>query len=253
MTKKGTGYFFAPDAHRGPTATPGRKSLSPFVLGIVLSLLVHAAAVWLVVRRERPVTQLPAVKTKAATRVSLYGRTRPGQLAVDQPAEELPRPPPRRKLPAPRARPEDVEPERPAPSADVPGAADNGADDGRPETGIASTDEGAPFVPVGDHGDGVPQPARAPAAFDATALHARLAASAKRCYPAAARRFQLTGEAQVEFCLDDKGALSSTKLARSAGQGLLDDAARDCVVAGALPFPAEAFGGCYSVPVRFAP
>jgi hypothetical protein len=32
---------------------------------------------------------------------------------------------------------------------------------------------------------------------------------------------------------------------------MLDAAARDCVIAGALPLPAEASGGCYTVPVRF--
>jgi len=87
--------------------------------------------------------------------------------------------------------------------------------------------------------------------FDITALHAQLAAAAQRCYPPAAKRYRLTGEATVDFCLDAAGALKSTALARSSGQDLLDGAARDCVIAGALPFPSEAAGGCYSVPVRF--
>lgn len=88
-------------------------------------------------------------------------------------------------------------------------------------------------------------------AFDVTALHAALAESARRCYPPAAKRYHLTGEAQVDFCLDGAGALSSTKLLSSTGQQLLDAAARECVISGALPLPAEASGGCYSVPVRF--
>jgi TonB family protein len=211
--------------------------------------------VWLVVRHERvmTVTPLPAVKTKSATRVSLYGRTRPALLAAAEPAEELPRPPPRRKVPVPRAHTEEGDPQRAAPSPAVPRAADEGAEEGAPPPGIESPDEGAPHGVVGEYGYGVTQPARAVPAFDAAAMHARLAASAQRCYPAAARRFSLTGEAQIEFCLDDQGRLSSTKLTHSAGQALLDDAARDCVVVGALPFPAEAAGGCYSVPVRFAP
>jgi TonB family protein len=82
-------------------------------------------------------------------------------------------------------------------------------------------------------------------------MHAALAASAQRCYPPAAKRYRLSGEATVEFCLDASGGLSSTKLASSSGENLLDDAARDCVIAGALPFPKDAAGGCYSVPVRF--
>lgn len=87
--------------------------------------------------------------------------------------------------------------------------------------------------------------------FDVSALHAALAEAARRCYPAAAKRFHLTGEAQVDFCLDARGALTSTRLASSTGQSLLDTAARECVIAGAMPMPPEASGGCYTVPVRF--
>jgi protein TonB len=86
---------------------------------------------------------------------------------------------------------------------------------------------------------------------DLTALHAALAESARRCYPAAARRYRLAGDATVDFGLDASGGLTSTKLARSTGQSLLDDAARECVVAGALPLPPQAAGACYQVPVRF--
>src|SRR5207253_2732438 len=46
-------------------------------------------------------------------------------------------------------------------------------------------------------GEGAPPPP-----FDVSALHAALADSARRCYPPAAKRFHLTGEAQVDFCLD---------------------------------------------------
>ncbi|MBK7857689.1 MAG: TonB family protein [Archangiaceae bacterium] len=84
------------------------------------------------------------------------------------------------------------------------------------------------------------------------ALHAALSESARRCYPAAAKRYHLSGEAQLEFCLDAAGALKSTKLLASTGAEVLDAAARDCVIAGALPLPREAFGGCYAVPVRFS-
>jgi len=87
--------------------------------------------------------------------------------------------------------------------------------------------------------------------FDVTALHERLAASARRCYPAAARRFGLAGEATLDFCLDAVGGLTRAALSRSSGHPMLDAAARECVLSGAQPFPTEAAGACYSVPVRF--
>jgi TonB family protein len=96
-----------------------------------------------------------------------------------------------------------------------------------------------------------PRAAPSKAFVDSELLHARLADAARRCYPPPARRFGLTGEARVDFCLNQSGGLASTTLSASTGHPMLDAAARECVVAGALPFPAEAAGGCYSVPVRF--
>lgn len=80
-------------------------------------------------------------------------------------------------------------------------------------------------------------------------LHERLEASARRCYPSAARRFRLQGKAQVSFCLDGAGRLAKLSLIGSTGHALLDSAARDCVVPGALPLQLAA--ECFSVPVRF--
>ncbi len=94
-------------------------------------------------------------------------------------------------------------------------------------------------------GDGAP--------IDTAALSARLQRVALTCYPAAARRFHQTGEAQIRFCLDAAGVLRESTLIRSAGSELLDHAARDCVVPGAAPFGPETFGRCFTVPVRFKP
>ncbi|MBL8954826.1 MAG: TonB family protein [Myxococcaceae bacterium] len=116
--------------------------------------------------------------------------------------------------------------------------------DGAGEAPAVVAEVSAPAAPA-------PPPAPAARTFDVTALHAQLAESARRCYPAAARRFRLTGDATIDFCLDAGGSLKSTSLARSSGHELLDAAARDCVIAGALPFPADASGGCFSVPIRF--
>lgn len=85
---------------------------------------------------------------------------------------------------------------------------------------------------------------------DLIALHLRLARAAERCYPSAARRFRLTGEVQLSFCLDGSGAVSKLELKGSTGSPLLDRAARECVLPGAFPLGIQ--GGCYSVPVRFA-
>ena len=66
---------------------------------------------------------------------------------------------------------------------------------------------------------------------DVTALvHARLAAVADRCYPAAARRFQQRGTVQLAFCTDANGGARSTDITQSSGAELLDAAARGCVL-----------------------
>src|SRR5262249_34324764 len=128
------------------------------------------------------------------------------------------------------------------------------------EPEASGAEENAPLpssseAPVGEERE---EPAQAAAAapapartLDVAALHAALAASAKRCYPAAARRFGLTGEVTLDFCLDGSGARRSLSLEGTTGQALLDAAARECVVKGALPLPADAAGSCYAVPVRF--
>ena len=130
-----------------------------------------------------------------------------------------------------------------APTADVTAAVAS-ADDAEP-----SASEPSPLL--SPRTPALSPPGEREGRFDVAALHAALAESARRCYPAAARRFRLTGEAQVSFCLEASGALASTALTRSTGESLLDAAAKDCVIAGAMPMPTQAAGGCYAVPVRF--
>src|SRR4051812_38116483 len=81
-------------------------------------------------------------------------------------------------------------------------------------------------------------------------LMARLSAAALRCYPPEAVRFHLAGEARLSFCLGAEGQASAVKLAKSSGSEVLDRAAAECVLPGALPLPGAA--GCYELPVRFA-
>ena len=140
-------------------------------------------------------------------------------------------------LPGPSAAPE------PGPEAAQPG---QGEGDG---AGEPSPGESGPNVPgVAAEGPKGPE-----APLDTAALSRRLQQVALRCYPAAARRFRQTGEAQVRFCLDGAGALRESKVIHSTGSALLDHAATDCVVPGAAPFGPETFGRCFAVPVRFNP
>ena len=134
------------------------------------------------------------------------------------------------------------------------------ADPGVPSSEVAeeSATPGGASEPATEPGDSalfVPGASRAPVAapLDTSALSRRLQQVALRCYPAAARRFRQTGEAQVRFCLDGTGALRDTTVIHSTGSELLDHAASGCVVPGAAPFGPETFGRCFTVPVRFNP
>jgi hypothetical protein len=83
------------------------------------------------------------------------------------------------------------------------------------------------------------------------ALSQRLAWSAARCAPAEVvrtTRHAIPG-VPLHFCLDSAGRPSDVGLLGTTGSELLDRAARDCVVPGALPLPAVP--GCYTVEVRF--
>ena len=111
--------------------------------------------------------------------------------------------------------------------------------------GSASPVEAASPGPEANSPDGAP--------IDTTALSRRLQQVALRCYPAAARRFRQTGEAQIRFCVDPEGTLREVTVVRSTSSELLDHAAIDCVVPGAAPFGPETFGRCFTVPVRFNP
>jgi hypothetical protein len=83
------------------------------------------------------------------------------------------------------------------------------------------------------------------------ALSQRLAWSAARCAPAElvrTTRHAVPG-VPLHFCLDGAGRPSDIGLLGTTGSDVLDRAARDCVVPGALPLPPVP--GCYTVEVRF--
>lgn len=81
------------------------------------------------------------------------------------------------------------------------------------------------------------------------AILARLRARTAGCYPRAAVRRSVEGVARVAFCVGDGGDPEGLRLVASSGSRLLDDAAIDCVVRGAIPLPGA--GACVRVPVDF--
>ncbi len=72
-------------------------------------------------------------------------------------------------------------------------------------------------------------------------------------YPSRARRRKLEGTAVVEFELDDKGSVISTKLVESSGELILDKAAiRTLRSASPMPAPpASVSGRKFPVPLSF--
>lgn len=90
------------------------------------------------------------------------------------------------------------------------------------------------------------------ASLDIRALHQKLAASALRCAPAPLRRARqrrTAAVATVRFCADEAGRVADVTLISPSGDDALDEAARRCVVQGALPLPVDR--GCYDVPIQF--
>ena len=235
-------------------------------IALGLSLVLHLAGLGLALSLggagRALLTSAPLPAWTRATPVTLVERTGGPRPAGAPEATE----PPARPRPAPaRPRAHDGAP-APAPArSEVVATAEPGAvTDGEAEPAAAAGEEPGGAVPgdgaagsaggaaQGGEATGPAGPAAAAGpAVDLGALHARLARAADRCYPAAARRFRMVGTALVEFCVDGAGALARAALAQSAGSPLLDSAATDCVVPGAMPAPPEAAGGCYRVPVRF--
>lgn len=82
-------------------------------------------------------------------------------------------------------------------------------------------------------------------------LHRRLNAAAQKCYPPRARRLRLRGEMSVLFALNEQGEASRVQLARSSGSAILDEAATECVLRGALPAPGRP-GEYGPVTIKFA-
>jgi len=113
-----------------------------------------------------------------------------------------------------------------------------------PSTDARSVVEGGTGV-----GEGLAKEGRTAMAPAVLLLHHRLESAVRRCYPPTASRFRLTGRVILSFCLDTAGTATSVAPVSGSGFPLLDRAAVDCVLPGALPVPDAA--GCYRVPVVF--
>ena len=128
-----------------------------------------------------------------------------------------------------------------SPGAGPPGAVGASAAGAAPSAGGAADGSGKEASGAGGEGN----------ASLLGALSQRLAWSAARCAPAEVvrtTRHAIPG-VPLHFCLDAAGRPSDVGLLGTTGSELLDRAARDCVVPGALPLPPVP--GCYTVEVRF--
>jgi periplasmic protein TonB len=81
-------------------------------------------------------------------------------------------------------------------------------------------------------------------------IEGRLRAATAGCYPYAAVRANLEGVTRLAFCVGGSGMAERIQIAQSSGSRLLDNAARDCILPAAMPFP-PANDLCVTVPIRF--
>lgn len=229
---------------------------------IAASFLLHllVGAAWLALSERAssaPAAPSPPRLEPSPVRVQLVHRAAPGAVAPLARTSALPSRPKRSRPAHPPAHPEPVEAAgAPLDQLGVNGLANQpGVTEDLPAHPEPVEGEGTPHDKLGVNGlpdkPGVTGGSATGTGDSAlAALHRRLAESARRCYPSAARRFRLTGEVGLSFCLAN-GAVRSVELSGSTGSTLLDRAARECIVQGALPLPVSQ--GCYVQPVRFAP
>lgn len=129
--------------------------------------------------------------------------------------------------------------ERPFDATSVVEAAGAGAVGGAPNGGTVGADGAAsPARPTG------------PSADTVAMVHGLLSRVARDCYPERARRFRQTARVPLRFCVAADGQPRDVAVEPS-GVGVLDEAARSCVVANAAPFPEVARGACFTGVVEF--
>lgn len=261
----GTHHAHAPGGPR-----PG--GLPPWAWAVLISVGAHALLFVALLVVRMPTLQLPVTPPADATpkptffRVGVWSPAAPA--AEAQPAPSAPAAPRAAGKPSPAA-PVAGEALPAAPTDDVavappvaeaadavepPGPGGAGEPSAGAPAGSAAS-SGGDAVSAGGTTPGSPaamgRANAAPGADVVGLVHARLAAGAERCYPAAARRYQQRGTAEVRFCVDESGRALETSLVKTSGSSLLDAAVGDCVLPAASPFPSSAQGHCFTVPVRF--
>lgn len=177
-----------------------------------------------------------------------------------RPAATPPAPAPAAKSPAPgqAGRPMALPPADVVPTltAAVDTAAEpvpstgGGEGDGEPGAPTGGTDGTGPAAAGVAGAPEASAPVAGPSASLVAEVHGRLAAAARDCYPAQAKRFRQRGLVPLSFCVSNDGAAEQVSVTRS-GLALLDDAARGCVLGRAAPFPAASRGQCFAVEVEF--
>jgi protein TonB len=81
-------------------------------------------------------------------------------------------------------------------------------------------------------------------------IESRLRTATQGCYPYAAVRANQEGVTKLGFCVGRNGAASQVRIVQSSGSRLLDNAALECILPAAMPFP-PAEDLCVTVPIRF--
>jgi periplasmic protein TonB len=227
-------------------------------IGLLLSMALHLGVFFIAVgpgRAQQPPEPAAAQATPLQwVQVQMLPRPPGAPAAPPRAATARSSRVPSRQVPGAPAEPPVGAPPVAAASSPAPESGQLTTSAAGPEGTGAGAGEGASVAASGSLGAAGASGAMGPGAValdHRPLIHARLAAAARRCYPAAAGRFRLRGEVRVQFCLDGNGGLQKVEAASSSGSELLDRAAIDCVLPGALPLAGPA--GCLHVPVVFGP
>src|SRR5262249_24079316 len=220
-----------------------------WAFAFVIALVTHAGLVaalvvaWPSGTLPKPKSVGPDLTSMSGTapiRVQLLGSLLRSELlhsdALSQPSEITQAHPRRARTSTLKAKTDNGAAE--ANNRDLPNSNSSLGENGSPEftaaddrAGACCSDDrtGARFSAVESRGTETGAQAVGEASDRVAELHRRLAESAQRCYPSAARRLRLRGEVGLHFCLSEQGRASVASLRGSTGSALLDAAARECV------------------------
>ncbi len=225
-----------------PMSTPTRH----WAVALIGSTIVHAGLLWMAMVALSGKTSLKAATAALQREVRLADRTSiPVRLIGASPRGHLLQP----EVPSkPIGSAGSARPRRKVLTAPIIAHAAND-DDAVPSNGDpANISKGGPPTLSGEDATGL-HGTGSLTSHRLLELHQRLASAARRCYPGTAHRLRQRGTVQLHFCLSPQGTASTSTLEGTTGSGLLDRAALECVLPGALPAPG--MPGCYDVAIRF--